>query len=245
MTRSRNWVGWSPDSVVLDVDIPDQVSPSASQVSGNGVVAIEASVDDVVKLKSYSQLGTPKASDKDIFFLHVYDRCAVAPGNFLCEETQDSSNILKPPIIRRMTPDPSVLTLNGYIATYKIIRKGIATVDILTMYQGGLYAEYFNNAFLDGVPAITRLDHKVDFDWGLGLITNEVADFVSIRWSGKVLAPTSEEYTFIIRADDGVRFYWQGTKVLDRWETCCEDVAITLPMVQDTFYDIRLEFKEY
>lgn len=58
-----------------------------------------------------------------------------------------------------MTFDPSVLTLNGYQVSYKVIRKGIATVDILTMYQGGLYAEYFNNAFLDGVPAITRLDH--------------------------------------------------------------------------------------
>lgn len=79
----------------------------------------------------------------------------------------------------------------------------------------------------------------------MGLITDEVADFVSIRWSGKVYAPSTEEYTFILKADDGVRFYWQGTLVLDRWETCCEDIAITLPMVQGTFYDIRIEFKEY
>lgn len=79
----------------------------------------------------------------------------------------------------------------------------------------------------------------------MGLITNEVADFVSVRWSGKVLAPVTEEFTFIIRADDGVRFYWQGTLVLDRWESCCEDVAITLPMVAGTYYDVRLEFKEY
>ncbi len=165
-------------------------------------------MDDVVRLASYDEKGAKKASSSDIFFLHVYDRCAQAPGNFLCEETLDSSNMLKPPIIKRLTFDPTVTDLNGYMVTYKIIRKGIATVDILTMYQGGLYAEYFNNAFLDGVPAITRLDHEINFNWGLDLITNEVADFVSIRWSGKVLAPTSEEYTFIIKADDGVRLYW-------------------------------------
>ena len=122
---------------------------------------------------------------------------------------------------------------------------GIATVDLLTYYQGGLYGEYFDNAFLDGEPAITRLDYQIDFDWGLGLITNDVADFVSIRWSGKVLAPYSEDFTFIFKADDAVRFYWEGTLVLDRWDSCCEDVAITLPMIQGTFYDMRIEYKEY
>lgn len=49
----------------------------------------------------------------------------------------------------------------------------------------------------------------------------------------------------MLRADDGVRFYWQGTLVLDRWESCCEDVAITLPMVEGNYYDVRVEFKEY
>ena len=76
------------------------------------------------------------------------------------------------------------------------------------MYQGGLYGEYFNNAFLDGVPTVTEVDSVIDFDWGLGLVTPQVADFVSIRWSGKVLSPVNEEVTFILNADDGVRFYF-------------------------------------
>ena len=140
-------------------------------------------------------------------------------------ETKDSSNILKPPIIKKLNYDPSSLSLNGFIVTYQVIQMGIATVDLLTYYQGGLYGEYFDNAFLDGVPAITRLDYQIDFDWGLGLITNDVADFVSIRWSGKV--------------------YWEGTLVLDRWDSCCEDVAITLPMILGNFYDMHIEYKEY
>lgn len=42
----------------------------------------------------------------------------------------------------------------------------------------------------------------------MGLVTNDVADFVSIRWFGKILAPVTEEFTFIMHADDGVRLYF-------------------------------------
>ena len=110
----------------------------------------------------------------------------------------------------------------------------------MAIYQGGLYGEYCNNAFIDGVSAFTRNDPKIDFDWGLGLITNDVANFVSIRWSGMVFSPSTEEYTFILRADDGVRLYFQGVLVIDRWESCCDDITVTLPLVQGSFYDLRI-----
>ena len=116
---------------------------------------------------------------------------------------------------------------------------------MLVLYQGGFYAEYFNNAFLDGVPAIARIDNELNFDWGLDLVTNEAADFVSARWFGKILAPFTEEFTFILHADDGVRVYFDGTLVIDRWDSCCDDVTTTQPMVQGTFYDLMIEWKEY
>lgn len=50
---------------------------------------------------------------------------------------------------------------------------------------------------MDGISAITRIDNEIDFDWGLGLVTNDVADFVSIRWFGKILAPATEEFTLL------------------------------------------------
>ena len=58
-----------------------------------------------------------------------------------------------------------------------------------------------------------------------------MADFVSIRWFGKVLAPVTEEFTFIIHADDGIRFYIDGVLVIDRWDLCCEDVTTTYSMI--------------
>lgn len=95
------------------------------------------------------------------------------------------------------------------------------------------------------MPAISRIDNEINFDWGLGLVTLDVADFVSARWFGKVLAPATEEFTFIIHADDGVRFYFDGVLVIDRWDKCCEDVTSTQSLVSGTFYDIMIEFKEY
>ena len=57
------------------------------------------------------------------------------------------------------------------------------------MKNGGFYAEYFNNVFMDGAPALTRVDPSIDFDWGTDLITDEAADHVSVRWYGKVVSP--------------------------------------------------------
>lgn len=60
MTRSRNWVGWSPDSDVLSVTLPLKIDPVSTPVSGNGIISIEASVDAVVTLLSKDELGNNK-----------------------------------------------------------------------------------------------------------------------------------------------------------------------------------------
>jgi len=75
---------------------------------------------------------------------------------------------------------------------------------------GGWYGEYFNNAFLDGVPTKTQVDTYLNFNWGTDLLTNEASDFVSVHWFGKIRAPYTEEYTFILSGDDGFRMYLNG-----------------------------------
>ena len=110
--------------------------------------------------------------------------------------------------------------------------------------MGGFYGEYFNNAFLDGVPAKTQIDRGLDFNWGTDLITAEAADFVSVQWFGKIRAPFDELFTFILSADDGVKMYVQGDLVVDRWDSCCDDVSFSMPMKKDEFYDVVIEYKE-
>ena len=105
------------------------------------------------------------------------------------------------------------------------------TVSVVLARQGGLYAEYFNNAFLSGVPTVNQIDNFFNFDWGEGLVTPEAGDFVSIHWFGKLRAPFSEDFTFKLTGDDGFRMYLEGVLVVDRWDTCCDDMTITLPLV--------------
>lgn len=105
----------------------------------------------------------------DFFFVQVQDLCAVT-SNFYCERLPNSSNIFQEyPLIFNLMTDNG----NGtYDTTYQIKRDGQVSVDVMLVENGGLYGEYFNNAFMDGVPAMARIDPQVNFDWGTGLITN-------------------------------------------------------------------------
>lgn len=96
---------------------------------------------------------------------------------------------------------------------------------------GGLYAEYFNNAFIDGPNVLNRIDNTINFHWGQDLITNEANNFVSAHWYGTLRAPTTEEFTFIFNADDGFRFYFNTELIVDRWDTCCDEMTIRLDLV--------------
>ena len=73
--------------------------------------------------------------------------------------------------------------------------------------KGGLDAQYFDNQWLLGEPAIERVDATLNFDWGTGALTNYGRDYGSARWVGKLLPPTTEQYTLYVYADDGVRLW--------------------------------------
>jgi beta-glucosidase len=132
----------------------------------------------------------------------------------------------------------------SYTCEYAIDRDGSITVAVVLARRGGLYAEYFNNAFLSGVPILTKVDNSVDFDWLDGMITSEAGDFVSAHLYGKLLAPSSEEFIFTLNGDDGFRLYLNGQLLIDRWDTCCDEMTAKLDLVEGVFYDLVLEYKE-
>jgi hypothetical protein len=84
--------------------------------------------------------------------------------------------------------------------------------------DGGYDAEYFANRTLSGFPALTRTDDAVDFDWGGGAPGDGVpADNFSARWTKSLEVAEEATYKFTATADDGVRLYVDGEKVLDKW----------------------------
>ena len=84
--------------------------------------------------------------------------------------------------------------------------------------EPGYLAEYFPNRDLTGPPALTRTDAAIDFEWGGGAPGDGVpADNFSARWTKSVEVAEDATYKFTATADDGVRLYVDGQKVLDKW----------------------------
>ncbi len=78
-------------------------------------------------------------------------------------------------------------------------------------------AEFWPNRDLSGDPILVRNDTKIDFDWGSDAPAVGVsADNFSVRWSRKL---TFDEgtYRFNVTADDGVRVYVDGQRVINEW----------------------------
>jgi hypothetical protein len=110
----------------------------------------------------------------------------------------------------------------------------------------GLAGEYFNNLTLSGAPNHARLDPQVNFvTWGYDSPApgSVDADF-SVRWTGQVKAPSSEDYVFSVAADDGVRLWIDGQLLVDDWNAPTlqwhETPPITLAAGQKV--DVKIEF---
>jgi hypothetical protein len=85
--------------------------------------------------------------------------------------------------------------------------------------QPGLQAEFFTNQDLSGLPALTRTDALVDFDWSKispapGLPTTNY----TARWTGTIEVPASiGDVVLATVADDGARVWIDGQPVIDAW----------------------------
>ncbi len=79
--------------------------------------------------------------------------------------------------------------------------------------------EYYNNESLQGEPTIVRNDGAISFDWGSASPDPWLAtDYFSVRWT-REMDFAAGDYRFRLRTDDGVRFWLDGSLLLDEWHT--------------------------
>ncbi|MFW5696205.1 MAG: SH3 domain-containing protein, partial [Phototrophicaceae bacterium] len=77
--------------------------------------------------------------------------------------------------------------------------------------------QYYNNPNLSGSPAAIIGQTGLTFDWGTGSpAPNVSADNFSARWNG-VYTLDGGDYEVSVIADDGVRVYLDGTRIIDEW----------------------------
>jgi photosystem II stability/assembly factor-like uncharacterized protein len=115
----------------------------------------------------------------------------------------------------------------------------------------GLKGDYFNNTDLSGSPAYTRTDATINFDWDYIPAPGVNYDSFSVRWTGKVEAPVTGNYTFSMDINDGARLWVNGQLLIDYWNygrwdnypaVSKDGTPITLTGGQQ--YDIKIEFYE-
>ncbi|HKB04486.1 MAG TPA: PA14 domain-containing protein [Gemmataceae bacterium] len=124
---------------------------------------------------------------------------------------------------------------------------------------GGIVGEYYDNPNLNGSPAFTRRDVRIDFDWQTAppggssspAYRRVGADHFSVRWTGQVVPRFSETYTFRTATDDGVRLWIKPAgeggwvKLIDNWNPQAGDENTRrYAMNAGQAYDLKMEFYE-
>jgi peptidoglycan hydrolase-like protein with peptidoglycan-binding domain len=133
--------------------------------------------------------------------------------------------------------------------------KDRAIADFLGIREGGVSAEFFDNKDLLPTgnpprPRLQRIDPVVDFDWGEASPDANAlpADTFSARWTGKVLAQFSEEYTFHTDTNDGVRLWVDNQLLIDDWNdqpaSTTKENSGRVKLKAGQLYDLRMEFYE-
>ena len=109
----------------------------------------------------------------------------------------------------------------------------------------GLLGQYYDNADLTGL-ALSRVDSSVNFSWGTGSPSALIgADTFSVRWSGQIESIYTEQVSFFVTADDGVRLWVDGQLLIDRWSsTPVANATGSIPLVAGRKYDLQLEYFE-
>jgi hypothetical protein len=104
--------------------------------------------------------------------------------------------------------------------------------------------EYYANRDLSGTPLLLRNDRNVDFDWGNGSPDAVVpSDNFSVRWTRR-LSFEAGRYRLNVRADDGVRLYVNGTRVINEWHDSSGTQVYTTEMNLSGQTDLQVDYYE-
>ena len=107
-----------------------------------------------------------------------------------------------------------------------------------------LYASYWNNKFLSGPPVLTRTEGNIKYNWGEGSPARNVTnDNFSARWTTTYnLLPGT--YEFVTTADDGVRVFVNGQRLIDQWYNSAAKTGRANYYHTGGQLDVRVEYYE-
>jgi len=131
-----------------------------------------------------------------------------------------------------------------YQVSYTATKSGSYEAGVKLAKSGGLTGSYFENVWFFYTPVKVTVDPQINMDWGTGLITPTGANYISVRWVGKVKTQYAETYTFYATTDDGARLWVDSVPLIDRWDSYCNETSATIALKANVFYDIKMEYKQ-
>lgn len=142
-----------------------------------------------------------------------------------------------------MRPFYCSLLLMGtfFVPTHDLAAQSL--VQTVKRTNAGLKGEYFNGPNFEH-KVLTRTDSQVNFDWNWQLAGPGVPhEYFSVRWTGKLYAPTTGTYRFSALVDDGVRVWVGGRKVIDEWRKQDDSQFVgSIGLRAGQYYDLRVEY---
>jgi beta-glucosidase len=90
-----------------------------------------------------------------------------------------------------------------------------------TMKMPGLVADYYGNPSFAGQAMRTRYEKEIDFNFATQNARDPInlAEGLSVRWRGVIVAPQTGDYQLGITARDGFRLTLDGKVIVDEWQT--------------------------
>ena len=122
----------------------------------------------------------------------------------------------------------------------------------------GIKGEYFNNRDLEGKSVLIRTEKSIDFDWGYGNGHDDPGEMGSpdstivhknhwsARWTGKFKSPGDGWYEIGVAADNGVRLFLDGKKIIDYWidSRPSKFKIVPIKLIKGHLYDLKVEYYE-
>ena len=110
----------------------------------------------------------------------------------------------------------------------------------------GLTGEYYNGMEFNSLFT-SRRDSLINFRWGMnGPMQGMTEDTFSVRWSGKIIAPETGEYTINTMTDDGARVWVDNKRIIDDWTNHAPLVnSGKVNLEAGKSYDLKFEYFDY
>lgn len=110
-------------------------------------------------------------------------------------------------------------------------------------YKSNVTAKFYNNKNLSGEPAATKEYDSIDFDWGTSSPATGV-DSDNFSATFETTVEPKEDITISVMADDGVRMYVDGERVVNAWQANDSVTFDGIKLEKGTTHTVKVEYYE-